>query len=268
VTLAEDTAVFAAGSTCTWWSILEFGPRFAVFDTRDSSWDNVGATSPCNLALPYTKFAQSVGLAAAGHWDTWVGWHPEGEYFDMAVSILSSEHDNYTTGVDVTSASEAASHNNFGLDFDWTHYDCPLWDGANTLISAGERTAVIIHEGWHHHEYRIGYGGHFTGPIDRCTVSGAACDYNFPHTVLDFLPGGPTGGDLGFFELSADGKTAIFDHSAYQVAIESQCDMVTQPEPWVPVSVTLSDSAIIGIRSTSNFRNVVPWVCGSPLPFD
>jgi hypothetical protein len=265
---SDDNAVFYASK---WLSgtpdgnILQWNQFVGTTYLRDGSWDTWTKPPPVpvDLTRPATKMANALMLVGEGHWDTWVGWHPASQYLTEAIPRGSYFHNDATWQYsDTISGTEAMTTENILVSN--VSYWCQVFGTASAANSATERGATMVHEQWHLWQYAHGFD---MSHGDTCNAGTASCDFFFPHTQIEYLPGDTfTAGDLNFGD---PGKGRF--HTPYQIGAEYECDLSQFSQGWVPLAVTGASGTarfFSNFRTDNNFMNAVAWRCGNPLPFD
>ena len=232
-----------------------------------SDWDGAGLKNACLIALPFAKMIASIYVINYTLTDSYSSqWHNTADYFAESRAIGTGFHNNiYNKFAGETNGNfEANSNTGRILAEDRTQYYCSLFSGPVASGAAGpnstsERAAVIAHEMWHHWQHTKGYkSDHMDGPNKACTANGPACDWFYPHTIMDF-----DFNQLNNYEL----KPKLLFHSPYQIAAEFACDLAEMSVTSTPNSVTQAAKASANLRLSSNFVNVAAYRCGDPRPF-
>ena len=266
VITTEDDAVLAnavnlnppLSTTHNWYDFI------SQYYLTDGSWSPFPWNPPnIDTLHPPWKLSEGFMMVGLARYDSYGGWHPASQYADESWAIGSRFHDNITWQYnDTTSGTEALTTTNlFQMN---TSYWCQLFGTSSAANSPTERGAVIVHEAWHAWQYDHGWDGSHRSD---CPAGTASCDWYYPHTQIEYLPGDSyTAGDLDI-----EPVIGWRFHSPYQLASEYECDVSQFSRPWVPLGITGASGTarfFTNFRNANNFSNAVAWKCGNPLPFD
>ena len=266
---SDDQAVFAAAGPFAgpWENLAGWNDLVSSYYVTDGSWAPWNWPISLDLTHPATKMSNGLMLVGEGPFDTWIGWHPASQYMGDAMPLGSPYHNDLTWYYDDSQAMswEAQTATNFFQS--QSTYRCKMFKSGDLTNTATERAAVMVHEAWHGWQYAHEWD---TAHRDDCPAGTASCDWYYPHTQADFLPGDLyTSGDLNW---AAPGQyVAGRFHSPYQMAMEYECDLSQFAQPWVPLPVVGAQGTarfFSNFRHDNNFSNAVSWRCGDPLPFD
>lgn len=124
------------------------------------------------------------------------------------------------------------------------------------------RAADMLHEAWHSWQTQEGYSegtatGHIGANTTECVNGVNSCDWFYPHTTSAYAPG----------EMYQHDMTENRFHSPFQVQIEYICDMVDNPNPWIPASAILVATNAAATFSTNFIMNGIGVFCGTNRPF-
>ena len=140
---------------------------------------------------------------------------------------------------------------------DRTNLHCPLFNVGSISSFPSHRAGVLLHEAWHHWQYKHGFVGDHPSRSGACT--GAECDYYYFHGTgwFDF-------GTLDRYDLNPQ---SFRFHSPYQVEAEFLSDLAEMTRAWVPnlISQTARDHGNILLEKY--FINRVGYRIGQPRPW-
>jgi hypothetical protein len=245
----------------------------------DDSWNPAGISDDCNESLPFAKVMNAIALIGGAPTVPGI-FHQRADY--MAESgesypfFLNEYHSNIylrfiqNHGAGVEAQSEAGDH---------TDLDCPIFNypgvptpnpGNPNAEMLAERSAVLIHELWHHWQNAHGYdSSHMDGPRGSCTAVGAACDWFYPHAPGSALPDGSTSDQIGSLnKTNVVNNIGLYFHSPYQIMTEFESDVAIWGSPvFMPYAIRLESQNVGNVHLTSNFVNGAGFTIGTPVPF-
>lgn len=231
-----------------------------AYDLTDLSWYQDGLRDACNISLPFAKVVNAAFLINYALSDNHaLQWHSTEDYRSSSRAADNRFHGPFYTRLATTDApnatTEAQAQTGRFLARDRTNLYCRLFSAGSPSDSASERAAVMVHESWHHWQYKHDFQtSHIkTGspPIDK--------DWFYPHRVSDF--------EFGFMDGYDTNPSHLLFHSPYQIAVEFHADLAEMSQPWVPLVVTLAASNVGNTRLRSRFVNAVAYRIGNPRPF-
>lgn len=229
-----------------------------AFALTDDSWDPAGGGSPGNGNLPYGKMFNAIYLLAYALRDEYIPqWHARNDYLSAARAIDNVYHGPFYMRFINSNASEAQSEVGRFAARDRTDYRCPLFNMGGPSDDPANRASVIVHEGWHHWQYKYDWeGGHQTGGGISAGWDG---DWYYRHGsgAFDF-------GTLWQYDLNS---VPMRFHSPYQIAVEYDADLAEFPFGWVPLSVSQSARNFGNTRLVNQFKNRTSYRIGQPRPF-
>ncbi|MET3921622.1 hypothetical protein [Arthrobacter sp. UYEF20] len=232
----------------------------AAFDLTDDSWNGAGASEPWRGSLPYGKMINSIFLLAYALRDEYIPqWHARDDYLNAALAADNRYHGPFYTRFINDPNAEASSDTGRFLARDRINFKCGVFDFGRTSDTPANRAGVMVHEGWHHWQYKYGWEtSHQTGgAIDPILGEG---DWYYRHGsgYFDF-------GTLWGYNTTV---TPIRFHSPYQVHVEYLADLAEFPDTrFIPVAVTDEARSMGNNRLARQFKNTVSYRIGQPRPF-
>jgi hypothetical protein len=256
MTLAEG-AIWALIPTESQWPEFYSWAR-AAFDLTDDSWDGAGAGNPTDGNLPYGKMMTSIYLITYALRDEYIPqWHARDDYLSSARAADNVYHGPFYSRFYTAGGGEARSETGRVAARDRINYKCPLFDVGGPSDDPANRASVMIHESWHHWQYKYDWSGdHQTGPS---VAPGLEGDWYYFHGtgLFDF-------GTLWTYDAGAD---PIRFHSPYQVAIEWDGDLAEYSFGWVPLIVQQQARYYGNTRLAQQCKNAIGYRIGDPRPF-
>ncbi len=130
-----------------------------AYQLTDDSWNPAGISDACNVAKPFAKVVNSAFLIGYCLSDNvWSQWHSGLDYENSARAADNQFHGPfYQRFIQYNGASEADSETGRVAARDRTNLHCPLFNLGSISDSAGNRASVLIHESWHHWQYKHGF---------------------------------------------------------------------------------------------------------------
>lgn len=240
--------------------------QYRAYDMRGSDWNDRGWNDACNFNLEYPKHWNASYLLTYGMLDNNdQSFHGTADYRALAEAAASDFHEGlYHVATDDTTIFGGYDPNSSPRQ---VKTSCLLYDPARPNANPASRAGDFMHEGWHGWLQKYDWdngdcGGHRCGPqnpgdanLGNCSVRG--CDYFYFHGI----------GAYAFGALYQTDGTANRFHSPNQVQVEFLCDVMDQPQSWVPMSVRLAAQADANQRSAARFINGPGYVCGDPRPW-
>jgi hypothetical protein len=241
----------------------------------DDSWNPAGISDDCNERLPFAKVMNAIALIGGA--PTVAGiFHQRGDYYLESRANQTPYHaDVYLRfiedhGPGVEAQSDAGDH---------TDLDCPIFNypgtptpnpGNPNAEMLAERSAVLVHEMWHHWQNANGYdSSHMDGPRGSCTAGAGACDWFYPHAPGSRLPDGTTSDQLGSLnKTNVVNGIGLYFHSPYQIMAEFETDVATWGSPvFMPFAIRQEAQNVGNYHLTANFVNGAGFTIGNPVPF-
>jgi hypothetical protein len=241
----------------------------------DDSWNPAGILDDCNESLPFAKVMNAIALIGGA--PTVAGiFHQRGDYYLESRATLTPYHaDVYLRfiqdhGAGVEAQSDAGDH---------TDLDCPIFNYPGTPTPSpgnpnaemlAERSAVLIHEMWHHWQDAHDYdSSHMDGPQGSCTAGAGACDWFYPHAPGSTLPDGTTSDQLGSLnKTNVVNDVGLYFHSPYQIMAEFEGDLANWGSPvFMPFAIRQEAQSVGNVHLSSNFVNGAGFTIGNPVPF-
>ena len=229
----------------------------SAFDMNDASWDPAGAGERWNGSKPYGKMINAIYLLAYALRDEYIPqWHARADYLEAARAADNAYHGPFYLRF-ADGAGEASADTGRTAARDRTDYHCQVFDKGSVSDDPANRASVIVHEGWHHWQYKYGWEGtHLTGGNIK---EGWEGDYYYRHGsgTFDF-------GTLWGYNLNSN---PMRFHSPYQIGVEFDADLAEFSFSWIPVSVAQSARSFGNTRLANQFHNAVSYRIGQPRPF-
>ncbi len=231
-----------------------------AFALTDDSWEGAGANEPWRGSLPYGKMINSCYLLAYGLRDEYIPqWHARDDYLSAARAIDNRYHGPFYARFLDDHTAEASSDTGRFLARVRINFKCQSFNFGAMSDGPANRAGVMVHEGWHHWQYKYSFdGSHQTGGSIDPTIG--AGDYYYRHGsgYFDF-------GTLWGYNIAV---TPLRFHSPYQVHVEYLADLAEYPDRRVvPVAVTDEARAMGNNRLSRQFKNKVSYRIGQPRPF-
>ena len=183
-------------------------------------------------------------------------WHARADYLEAARAADNAYHGPFYLRF-ADGLGEAESGIGRFAARDRTDYHCKVFNLGSISDDPTNRASVIVHEGWHHWQYKYGWdGSHLTGGNIKSGLEG---DYYYRHGsgAFDF-------GTLWRYDLNSN---PIRFHSPYQMSVEFDADLAEFSFWWVPLSVTQSARNYGNTRLGNQFFNAISYRIGNPRPF-
>lgn len=222
------------------------------FQVTNDSWDPWGAFDPNDKSRPYGKTLNAIFLIGYALSDNHsLQWHSLEDYESLASGRDNRFHShNYKRMITWSGSAEAtASGNRIDLH-------CPLFLENGISNFASHRAAVLVHEGWHHWQYKHGFeSGHPSG--GACTW--AEGDYYYFHGLGTF--------EFGQLHGYSTNPANFHFHSPYQIEAEFFADLAELARPSVPNLVCQTARDHGNILLANAFVNATPYRIGQPRPW-
>lgn len=229
-----------------------------AFDLTDDSWDPAGGRNPSDGNLPYGKMITAIYLLCYALRDEYIPqWHARDDYLATARAADNRYHGPFYSRFQNSSASEARSETGRIAARDRTNFRCPLFDVGGASDDPANRASVMVHEAWHHWQYRYDYKtDHQTGPAVADRLEG---DWYYFHGsgMYEF-------GTLWTHDAHSD---PIRFHSPYQVGIEWDADLAEYAFGWVPLITSQQARYYGNTRLAMQCKNAIGYRIGDPRPF-
>jgi hypothetical protein len=241
----------------------------------DDSWDPAGISDDCNESLPFAKVMNAIALIGGA--PTVAGiFHQRADYLQESRATQTPYHDDVylrfieNHGAGVEAQSDAGDH---------TDLDCPIFNfpgvptpspGNPNAEMLAERSAVLIHEMWHHWQDAHGYdSSHMDGPRGKCTAGSGACDWFYPHAPGFRLSDGTASDDIGGLNKTmVSNGIGLYFHSPYQIMAEFESDVALfGSSVFMPFAIRQEAQSVGNVHLTSNFVNAAAFTIGNPVPF-
>jgi hypothetical protein len=226
-----------------------------AYALTDDSWNSAGISDACNVALPFGKVVNSIFLINYALSDNYIPqWHSTEDYSSSSRAGDNRFHGPfYQRFIEYNGSAEADSETGRVAARDRTNLHCPVFSLWSPSDSVSHRASVMIHESWHHWQYKHG----FVSTHPQC--GGQDCDYYYFHGtgLYDF-------GTLDRYNL--DPVNFRF-HSPYQVQVEFDSDLAEMSNPWIPTIVAQTARSYGNSVLMQQFVNTVPYRIGDPRPF-
>ncbi|HXJ89070.1 MAG TPA: hypothetical protein VMS18_19790 [Candidatus Binatia bacterium] len=241
----------------------------------DDSWNPAGISDDCNEGLPFAKVMNAIALIGGS--PTVAGiFHQRGDYMLESRAVSTPYHDDVYLrfiqdhGAGVEAQSDAGDH---------TDLDCPIFNfpgvptpspGNPNAEMLAERSAVLIHEMWHHWQDAHDYdSSHMDGPQGSCTAAAGACDWFYPHAPGSSLPDGTNSDQIGSLnKTNVVNDIGLYFHSPYQIMTEFESDVAIFGSPvFMPFAIRQEAQNVGNVHLSSNFVNGAGFTIGNPVPF-
>jgi hypothetical protein len=221
----------------------------------DDSWDPAGEDKAYLATLPYGKMINAIYLLAYALSDNYaVQWHSREDYLSDARAVDNRFHGPFYLRFFDGSGEADADTGRFAAR-DRTDLHCAIFNFQGPSDDPTNRASVLVHEAWHHWQYKNGYkGDHLTGGSIGPGLEG---DWYYFHRVYDY--------DFGLLERYQ--LNPLKFHSPYQVQVEFDADLAECANGWVPISVTQSARSYGNVRLANQFFNPAAYRIGTPRPF-
>jgi hypothetical protein len=233
-----------------------------AYQLTDDSWNPAGISDACNLNLPFAKTvngAYVIGYLLSDNHD--LQWHSTEDYETSARASDNRFHGPfYQRFIQYNGSSEADSETGRVAARDRTNLHCPIFNIGGASDDPVNRGSVLVHESWHHWQYKHGFvSTHMDGPTGACTWGAGSCDWFYFHGIGRF-----EFGLLNTYDL--DPNNFAF-HSPYQVQSEFDADVAELAKPFVPIGVTQQARYYGNTRLANAFVNRVAYRIGDPRPW-
>jgi hypothetical protein len=225
---------------------------WSYFGLTDDSWEPAGLTDACNIALPFAKVLNSIFLICYALSDDYaLQWHAVEDYKSSASAADNRFHGSfYQRFIQYSGSANASTEPGRRTDL-----HCPLFDLGASNNSPSARAGTMLHESWHHWQYKHGY----VSSHPPCGSPAHDCDYYYFHRISDF--------DFGQLDRYDPNPEHLLFHSPRQVQVEFLADLAELSQPWVQTSVTQAARAFGNARLRAEFVNAVGYRIGDPRPF-
>jgi hypothetical protein len=260
----SEIAFASSWPSCDLNTVVYFWNAWAV---NDDSWNPAGLFDACNEAKPFAKVMNAIALIEGAPENTAGTFHDRLDYVNESRSTSSAYHDNFQIRfIQDGFTSEATTY----FPSEYTDLHCPMFDPTNQASVLAERAAVLVHEAWHHWQYKNGFEtSHFNGPLGHCSVTGAACDTFYWHAPGSLLPDGTHSDQVGGLnKANVINDVGLYFHSPYQIQAEFESDIALFGSyAFIPFSVRLDAQSVGNIHLLENFSNGISYRIGVPEPF-
>jgi len=237
----------------------------------DYTWDQAGKNDACNVRRPFAKVVNAAFLINYALSDNYIPqWHSTEDYRTSSRAMASRFHDHYHVQLFQQMGTAEASSQPTRPFSDGSIIAegrikllCRLFSpvAPSTAPAAlpsnvpSNRASVMLHESWHHWQYRHG----FDSKHPQCGTPSRDCDYYYFHGTGDF--------DFGQLDRYDTTPGRLRFHSPYQIAVEFDSDLAEMSAAWVPLIVTQSARNVGNTRLMTQFANAVGYRIGNPRPF-
>jgi hypothetical protein len=222
------------------------------FQVTNDSWQPWGAFDPNDVARPFGKMLNAIFLIGYALSDNHqLQWHALEDYESLASGSNNRFHDHMYLRIILWNGTSEATSSSDRIDM-----HCPCFNEGSISNFPSHRAAVLLHEGWHHWQYKYDFDStHPTG--GACTWSQG--DYYYFHGV-----GAYEFGSLHAYDTSPG---HLLFHSPYQIEAEFWADLAELAVPAVPslISQTARDHGNILLANA--FVNPAPYRIGDPRPW-
>jgi hypothetical protein len=230
-----------------------------AYDLTDFTWDHAGISDACNVSQPFAKVVNAAFLINYALSDNYIPqWHSTEDYRNSSRASDNNFHGPFYCRLAFagdSATTEANSQTGRFLAEDRINLYCYLFNLGSPANLPSERAAVMVHESWHHWQYKHG----FVTAHPQCGSPAHDCDYYYFHGTGAF--------DFGQMDRYDTDPNHLLFHSPYQVAVEFHADLAEMSLPWVPLIVTQSARSIGNNRIDNRFVNAVGYRIGNPRPF-
>jgi hypothetical protein len=222
------------------------------FQVTNDSWNPWGAFDPNDKERPFGKTLNAIFLIGYALSDNHnLQWHSLEDYESLAAGPANRFHDHKYMRIIKWNGSREASSSGNRIDL-----HCPLFASGWISNFPSHRAAVLIHEGWHHWQYKHGFESeHPTG--GACTWSQG--DYYYFHGVGAF--------EFGDLHLYSTNPAAVRFHTPYQIEAEFFADLAELARPSIPTLVSQTARDHGNILLANAFVNATPYRIGQPRPW-
>jgi hypothetical protein len=229
-----------------------------AFALTDDSWDGAGGNARWSGSLPYGKMLHSIYLIAFALRDEYIPqWHARDDYRSAARAADNAYHGPFYARFLNDGDAEAQSETGRFAARDRINFKCRVFDKGGPSDDPANRASVMIHEGWHHWQYKYNWktdhqsGGGISPGLDG--------DWYYFHGSGLF--------DFGTLWTADAHSNPLRFHSPYQVAIEFDADLAEYPHSWVPLIVQDQARYYGNTRLQNQCKNTVSYRIGKPRPF-
>ncbi|HZD67980.1 MAG TPA: hypothetical protein VFA45_03370 [Actinomycetes bacterium] len=231
-----------------------------AYHLTDDSWDPAGAGDANDATLPFGKVLSGIALICYGLRDAPGQWHSSEDYTSSTRAANNRFHGPFTMRfIQHNGTSEASAGTGLFLTRDRTDLHCRLFDVGSISNFPCHRAAVLVHESWHHWQYRRGFSTHHSAacPAGDCDT------YHF-HGVGAFQFG-----ELDLWSVAGAGEAWHLTrfHAPYQIEAEFFADLAEFSKPSVPEVVAKTARAHGNILLNRHFINEPGYRIGNPRPF-
>lgn len=252
-TMPVDTVYFDTFGACP----TAFEPWYRyVYDIRAGEWSGRGVGAPCDTTMEFAKHEMASALIEYDVTDVYShSWHSYVDYRSIVRRFDSGFHNTLRHNAENNTGTFGRYQaNSFGNNKVFTA--CAAYD----FVNVAHRAGTLVHEGWHGWQDRYGYSlSHIANDATHgdCMISGASCDYYYPHRVRDF--------EFGW--LYGATQTGHLFHSPNQVEMEFLCDLGEHPSEYVSAALYMSAASRANTVAVQRFVNRPVLRCGDPRPW-
>jgi hypothetical protein len=232
-----------------------------AYDLTDWSWRRAGFFDACNEAKPFAKVVNAAFLINYALSDNRAAqWHSTEDYSSSTTAAENRFHSSIWCSLDSTETIKPASSQKSYFFSNRLWFHCPSFNPGSNSDSPSFRAAVLVHESWHHWQYKHGFVSAHPKCNSPITGNEQDCDYYYFHRVGAF--------EFGQMERYSTNPNNFQFHSPYQIEVEFDADLAEFSHPWVPVSVKqAARNSGNGRITEGRFINAVGYTIGSPRPF-
>lgn len=227
------------------------------FDLTDDSWDPFGVWDPNDAAKPYGKMINAIfliGYALSDNHD--LQWHSTEDYETLSASGPNRFHGDMYLRI-ITAGSNDATAFTGQIGTDHTDMHCTVFRQGSRSNFASHRAGTMVHEAWHHWQYRNGFvGSHPSGGASSWPGGG---DYLYFHGVGVF--------EFGSLHGWSTNPANFHFHSPYQVQAEFYADLAELSRPEVSTMITQTARDHGNAILLRAFVNAAGYRIGDPRPW-
>ncbi|GGS90074.1 hypothetical protein [Streptomyces violaceus] len=239
-----------------WHGLIPWG--HIEFDLTNDSWGPVGFLNN-DVKFPYAKMINSIFLinrALSEYNGGCRQWHSSVDYTDSCRGSSKNRFhgEYYYQFVQDWGGRPAHAEVRRFLAEDRTVCHCPLFDFGSSSDTPTFRAATLIHESWHHWQYKHRFDGTHPKRTD-----GKEGDYFYWHTAEAF-----TFGSMHSYDLNPSRFRFL---SPYQVQAEFLDDLSIFHRRDTPISVALRAHTEANATLEQKFVNPPRYRVGDPKPF-
>ncbi|KRC63021.1 hypothetical protein ASE14_04325 [Agromyces sp. Root81] len=221
------------------------------FQITNDSWNPWGVGDPNDKSRPYGKTLNAIFLIGYALSDDMNRqWHSLEDYESLAAGPNNRFHDhNYKRRLVQVQPEASASGSRIDMF-------CPLFAQGSISNFASHRAGVLIHEAWHHWQYKYNFNS--THPTGGASTWSQGDKYYF-HGVGAYA--------FGHLHAYNTNPAQLRFHSPYQVEAEFFADLAELSRPQVPTIVTQTARSHGNILLANAFVNTVAYRIGDPRPW-